>query len=251
MNVRLNELLRLRGRRLREVDVSGLRLWLDVTDQSGFDAYFYGNLHEPLLTAQLFATLREGDVFVDVGANVGLFTAIAARLVGDTGRVVAFEPHPDARRELAQLIEKNGVAGRVDVVAAAAADREASGAALHVTGRTSLSTLDVSAAPARDDFEYTGVVPVDVTTIDAWMTTHLDLVPRIALVKIDVEGAEDRVIGGMQATLQRAPHARIVCETAADSEADRRLLAAGFAATPLESPDGSYRGNRLYTRRPK
>jgi FkbM family methyltransferase len=249
VNTRLNELLPNLGRQYRQLDVGPLRLWLDVADQSGFGLHFYGDPYEPLLTAELFKQLREDDVFVDIGANAGLFSLIAARIVGGKGRVIAFEPHPGARGQMTRLLERNDVANRVDIVDAALSDQPASGVPLHLSFRSSLSTLDPSAAPGRRDFAYTDTVLVDVTTLDDWMAHHADLTPRIAVIKIDVEGVEERVVAGMMRTLRAAPKARVICETAPNSTADHLLLATGFEAISLEAAQGSYVGNRLYTRR--
>ncbi|HZT77590.1 MAG TPA: FkbM family methyltransferase [Vicinamibacterales bacterium] len=249
VNTRLNECLRARDTRFRQVTIGPHRVWLDVTDQSGFDAYFYGHLYEPILTATLLQHLHDGDVFVDIGANAGLFSMLAAKLVGPSGRVIAFEPHPGARAEMMRLLDRNAVADRVDVVSAALSDRDGHTASLHITSRSGLSTLDPSVAPGRFDSVYAETVTVAVTTLDAWMAPHPDLPSRIALIKIDVEGLEDRVVSGMLETLRRAPEVTIVCETSEDSAADRLLTGAGFDAATLEPPDGAYLGNRLYSRR--
>ena len=60
-------------------------------------------LWEPFETSLIVSRLNTGDVFVDVGANIGYFTLIAASLVGDQGQVYAFEPDPENYR----LLEKN------------------------------------------------------------------------------------------------------------------------------------------------
>ena len=249
VNQRLNDRLTARDRQYREVTVGALRVWLDVTDQSGFGLHFYADPYEPLLTRALFDHLQEGDVFVDVGANVGLFTLLAAKIVGPRGRIVAFEPHPDARAALVRLLERNGIEGNVDVVGGALADRPGV-LPLHLTDSSGLSTLDPSLAPARTFAAYTRTVPVDVTTLDLWMAAHPDLAPRVALIKIDVEGVEDRVVAGMTQTLRAAPRARVICETAIDGNAERQLREAGFDAISLEPPQGGYVGNRFYSRPP-
>src|SRR5579863_7387210 len=51
-------------------------------------------VYEPWTTEVLTKELKEGDVFVDVGANIGFFTLLASKLVGEKGRVYAFEPNP-------------------------------------------------------------------------------------------------------------------------------------------------------------
>ena len=79
------------------------------------------------------------------------------------------------------------------------------------------------------------------------MRRHPDIAPRIAVIKIDVEGFESDAIAGMAATIAAAPKAIVICETRPDSEADRRLRGAGFSGEPLET-DAQGFGNYLYRR---
>ena len=59
-----------------------------------FKQYIITGIWEELTTALLIETIKEGDIVVDIGANIGYFTLLAARLVGENGRVYAFEPEP-------------------------------------------------------------------------------------------------------------------------------------------------------------
>ncbi|MEO6238809.1 MAG: hypothetical protein ABIQ52_17575, partial [Vicinamibacterales bacterium] len=86
--------LRGSGRQFRPLRVAGTEILVDITDATGRMHYFYDEPYEPELAAAVRDALRPGDVFLDIGANVGFFSILAARLVGDSGRVVAFEPHP-------------------------------------------------------------------------------------------------------------------------------------------------------------
>src|SRR5918993_624309 len=113
--------LRESGNRFRRLRVAGIDVYLDVTDGSARLHYFHGQPYEPGSAEALRNSLTPGAVFVDVGANIGYFTVLAARMVGDAGRVVAFEPHPEALRVLRAALDVNQVSHVVDVVEAAAA----------------------------------------------------------------------------------------------------------------------------------
>ena len=65
---------------------------------------------EDLETRWILHTIRAGDVFVDVGANIGYYTVIAAKIVGDQGHVYAFEPDPTSFAILKANVERNGLA---------------------------------------------------------------------------------------------------------------------------------------------
>jgi FkbM family methyltransferase len=186
-------------------------------------------------------------VFVDVGANAGFFSALAALRVGAEGHVVAFEPHPEARAAMEALLTRNAVAGRVDVIASAVGARIASAVTLHMTSDSVLSTLVPDESPLRSDYSFDRSLDVPLTTLDAWLDRHRDLGPRIAAVKIDVEGFEADVVAGMTAMIAAAPRAIVFCETRPDSDADRRLRAAGFGREALEAGGGGF-GNYLYRR---
>jgi precorrin-6B methylase 2 len=81
-----------------------------------------GRAYEPMTTLAFHTLVQPGDRVVDVGAHVGYFTLLAARLCGPNGRVFAFEPHPDNFRLLERNIRENG-AENVTAVRKAVADR--------------------------------------------------------------------------------------------------------------------------------
>lgn len=80
----------------------GSTLFVHLNDYVGRTAYYFGDLDRKL-TAVCKATLRPGDVMLDIGGNYGLVTMQAAKLVGPAGAVHVFEPQPD----LAHLIERS------------------------------------------------------------------------------------------------------------------------------------------------
>jgi len=143
---------------------------------------------EPAELAYTAHCLRPGDVAFDVGANVGLFTLVMARAVGPQGRVFSFEPHPAARARLQAHLEENHCAN-VEVVEAAASDR-AGTQTLHDAADAAFASV-VGVLPGH---EGGGVLDVPTTTLDArWTAAGC---PRVRLVKVDVEGAEESVLRG-------------------------------------------------------
>jgi FkbM family methyltransferase len=235
------------GRRYRDVRVRNLALQLDVTDATGRYPFFYSIPYEEQVTDAVVGALAPGGVFIDVGANSGYFATLAARLVGAHGRVIAFEPHDGARTALEELARRNHVSDTIVIVPMALAEREAD-LTLYTTDEfTSYSTLDPERSPMREVVEFNAGSTVRATTLDAWLAANADLVPRVACIKIDVEGAEARVVAGMAHTLA-SYDGTIICETTIDSEADEALARAGFARRRLERGTSSS-GNFLYVRR--
>ncbi|OGT93976.1 MAG: hypothetical protein A2083_05765 [Gemmatimonadetes bacterium GWC2_71_9] len=187
-------------------------------------SYLLG-LAEPLVQAALGEHLGRGMVFYDVGANVGFLTLIGARLVGATGRVVAFEPHPASAAALRHNAALNGFA-HVTVVARAVG-RAAGTAKLALREESTLARL---AAPGE-----TGpTVDVEMVAIDDLVAAGAIRPP--ALVKIDVEGAELEVIAGMRRTIA-AHRPTILCEMHGTNAAFAAQMAElEYGVTALESP---------------
>ena len=104
------------------LDLDGVRLELDLSERSQA-RMFYG-FYEPNEVAFVRRTLRPGLVFVDAGANVGYYTAVAASVVGPSGAVHAFEPVPWFYARLQRLAERAGMIGfRIWPYQAALSDR--------------------------------------------------------------------------------------------------------------------------------
>ena len=140
--------------------------------------------------------LKPGMVFVDVGANDGYYTLFAARRVGPQGRVVSIEPSSRERGHLERNLARNGT-GNVEIVPAALG-AALGHADLHLahgahSGHNTLGRF------AHDSVVSAGVERVPLETLDA-VVTRLRL-PRIDVVKIDVEGGEANVIAGARMML--------------------------------------------------
>lgn len=128
--------------------------------------------------------LAPGDVFVDFGANIGLWTLVAAAAVGKEGRVIAIEPEPRSCARLRDHLTRSKFF-HVEVIAAAAGAREGSGM-LAVGRSANVSTLVEKTVPG-----VTRRVPV----ITADSVVHG---ARVHGMKIDVEGGEASVLEGAQ-----------------------------------------------------
>jgi FkbM family methyltransferase len=70
------------------------------------------------------STVQPGDVFYDIGANIGMYTLLAASRVGDAGKVYAFEPHVRNFTSLLQNVALNNLSGRVAPICSALHDTE-------------------------------------------------------------------------------------------------------------------------------
>ena len=171
-----------------------LRLFLG-NDESA--QIFVGGCIEPNEFAFLDRILRPGMTFVDAGANNGIYTVFAAKRVGSEGTVLAFEP---SARELERLkfnLELNGLAVQLFPVALADENSQA---------RLTISDREHQGQSTLGDFAYPDIKAEATQTVDV---RRLDDVlkestpQRIDVLKIDVEGAELRLLRGAVRTLER------------------------------------------------
>jgi len=87
-------------------EVDGNKMFLDPKDDSlGLSI---NDIYEPFITDFFKSEIKKGDVVFDIGANIGYFTLIFAKLVGENGKVFAFEPSPDVFAILQKNVEING-----------------------------------------------------------------------------------------------------------------------------------------------
>lgn len=171
------------------VEVEGVRMALDRADASVSIQIIEGG-YEPHVAATLDRLLGPGDVFVDVGANVGYHTFRAATRVGADGRVVAVEANPENARLIAHTIESNGLTNIQLVPMALAGGR----------GYVSFGThVGSNGGFLPDGASTTGSGRATIVPTMSLDDLGLD---RVAVVKIDVEGAEGIVIDGASATIE-------------------------------------------------
>ena len=150
--------------------------------------YFTKN-HDPAEMAIIKAVVQLGDLVIDAGANIGVYTLLLAHLTGPTGRVIAIEPTPKAAERLRENVDRNEL-DQVQVVEAAVGS--APGEAALTVGFDVSNTLTLRPGTSE-------LATVPVTTLDA-------LAPRApSFVKIDVEGYEHEVLNGATDVLAARP----------------------------------------------
>ncbi len=161
-------------------------------------------VRERLSHAELLAEigrLRPGAIVVDVGANAGLYTLLAAQAVAPGGRVFAFEPSADEFARLGWAVAANGLG---NVLASNVALSDAAGFIGFIPGpseHTGLHRLAAAADAPRTVWAQRGDVAVPLAGGE-----------RVALLKIDVEGAELAVLRGFHALLEARRIERLVVE---------------------------------------
>lgn len=158
-----------------------------------YDLYKLGFEAGPI--EQLRPYAPEGALVIDVGANVGFFTLRFARWVGPEGRVIAIEPEQQNFAELTRRLEEGKLAKRVEAHRAVA------------DANPGEVRLVINPDHPGDHRLGEQGLPVPAVTIDG-LTEHLSRTP--SLIKIDVQGAEMRVLAGAERTLQHAKPALFI-----------------------------------------
>lgn len=186
------------------VSPPGKKLWLEVQAGPGeglrlqldprYEGEFWLGTHERVVQEHLAALLEPGWVVYDVGAHIGFFSLIAARLVGPEGAVFAFEPDPENLRQLRVHVEENGarnvrlvpspVWSARDVVSFVVDTSHPIRSYGRVGGRGGAETLSLRATTLDDFSRSEGRLP--------------------DLIKIDVEGGEVEVLQGAVRLLEAA-----------------------------------------------
>ncbi len=176
---------------------------------------------EASLIRRMFEFLCEGDVIYDVGANIGIIGLLLAQHPKGRGsRVHSFEPEPRNFGQLRRNIAKNGLIGRVSPHQVALAD-EPGEVELFVRGGPGEGRHSTVAAEGS-----TGSIPIRAETA-AGLAAAVGEVPD--LMKIDVEGAEGRVLSGMASLLQNRTPREIFLEL--HPKGDHDLMPGGTPIT--------------------
>ncbi len=186
----------------RSASVSGMQIQLNPQDHVIADALILKGTWEPFESSVFLERLHQGAIVVDVGANIGYYTILAARAVGPRGKVFALEPDPENLSVLNQNVRKNDMSDRIVVIPAAAAD---------TTATTQLYLSEENTGDHRIYKEGSGErrsVQVKTVKIDECIPKG----SKVDFVKIDVQGAEAKVLRGMPEVLARSSNLTMLIE---------------------------------------
>jgi FkbM family methyltransferase len=163
--------------------------------------------------------LFRGMTFVDAGANFGIYTVVASQLVGDAGRVLAFEPAADTFSVLKHNLDINHLSN-VSIFRFALSDREGEGVLYHHGGNPDRYSL----GQQRKDLVI-GSEKITISTLDKVLREQD--IHHVDFLKLDVEGAEELVLRGAESML-KSMRPTIVFEV--NLEAAKELVLSGTEA---------------------
>jgi len=230
----------------RRVVVNEMFMWVDTRDRVIATHLLGERIWEPSETAAFLTHAREGMCVFDVGANIGYYTLLAARAVGPSGRVYAFEPEPHNYELLTRNVAENGFTN-VRPVNAAVSNR-AGVVRLHLDdanfGAHSFQADSVRTSSGRS-------VEVKTVLLDGFADEARAFEAGV-LVKVDVQGAEGLVVEGGRRLLALPKVTAFMefwPEALARAQADAACLLAdleklGFRFEDVESPEAKRRSLR-------
>jgi FkbM family methyltransferase len=168
----------------------GLHLWMD-------------GVYEPETQAFLRQALSPGDVYVDVGANIGVFAIPLARHVGSSGRVIAIEASPSVGQVLDENVRRNSLEN-IQTVHCAASDGERESVDFY---EAPLDHFGMGSSAAQFNVQ---AIRIPAMPLDRILEKHSATQP--AAIKVDVEGYEAHVFGGARQTLTGSRRPWIIFE---------------------------------------
>lgn len=194
----------------------GFVLRAHTTSDSASNVIYFGDRYDPTEMQFMEDYLRRGDATLDIGANIRTYSLLAASLIGDDGRVDAFEPVPQLADWFAENVELNNLAASVKL------HRKATGN--HEGLVRFCASMDVSSRVASETDGEEETIDVACTTLDLL----LDPSRQYALAKIDVEGSETMTLLGGRAHLEAANPPVLLLEVL-----DHQLRRQGSSASEL------------------
>jgi len=182
----------------RNCEVQGHRMSLDEKDSLGL---LWNGCYEPFETELVGCHIKKGDVVLDIGANIGYYTLLFARQVGETGRVFAFEPDPVNFALLKRNVQRNGYEN-VELIQKAVAARTES---MHLY----LNDENRGDHRVYDSHDGRPSISIEAVSLDDYFK---DFDGRINFIKMDIQGSEEGALRGMAGLLRRHATVKLLTE---------------------------------------
>lgn len=200
------------------LDVQGSKMYLNVHEKSTimrktFQSYALNRVHEKSTTALFKKVVKNGDIVVDLGANIGYFTLLAAKIVGKKGKVYSFEPEPRNYYYLRKNIELNHY-DNVLVINKAVSDKKGK-VELYIcpydSGHHTINQYK-GIEEYKPDFVDKKKDAIEVETIVLDDFFNQEIKQPIDVIKMDVEGAEMLALSGMNSLIRESENLKMFVE---------------------------------------
>ena len=201
----------LRGRDLIEREIMGSGMLLDSRDKGISQDLLVNGLREPFLTEIINDEIKDGEVIVDIGANIGYYVLQESLLVGQRGKVYAIEPVHGNIEILERNIRLNGYEN-IEVFELAIGDKNG-------MGEIMVSELRNRSSMVASGMSYIYSSPIEIVMLDTFLQgkRHPDI------IKMDVEGYEYEIIRGCKELLASGRPLKIFMELHFDILLDKSI----------------------------
>jgi FkbM family methyltransferase len=233
-------------------ELGGSEFVCDLRDSISREVCFTGR-YEAQETALVRSVLRPDMSFVDVGANWGYFTLIAAHMVGAAGRVLSLEPDPRLFARLNEGVTRNGLTQVTPLPVAAGAETATLSLSGYDEKSDNFGLSRVAGAPAADGVEFAIAARALDDVLDEAGLASVDL------LKMDIEGYEGFALSGMKRWLAAGRIKRIILELHPEqlaehdhsaSELIERLTGYGYRPLRIDHSPATFR-RAAYGRHPE
>ena len=188
----------------RWFDINGVKMYLDITNPHTWDLRNNKN-YEDNVKKIFLSKINEGDTVIDVGANIGFFSLLAAMKIGSKGKIFAIEPMEQANTWLKKNFKLNDFKND-EVLEVAIGDKQGT---MKMYKKTELSEMIVlDPAISKKDLIICG--EINIETIDNIISKKK--IEKVNLLKIDVEGFEYEVLLGCKESFKANKIENIICE---------------------------------------
>lgn len=192
--------------------IFGQKMFVDTRDISVGPHILMEGFWEMWITRVFRETIKKGMTVVEVGANIGYYTLLAAKQISSSGKLYAFEANPQVFDILYQNILVNGLLDRTTLVNKPVFDKTCtlkfSKLKKHLASGSVAEFSEEFLAQYRDEVER---VEMDAVSLDEYFA---DDKSGIDVIKIDAEGSEAHIFDGMKKIIENNPQLIIICEFA-------------------------------------
>ena len=159
-------------------------------------------VYEPVETDLVKSVVKAGDCALDIGANIGYYALLLSRLVGNQGRVYAFEPQKGNYAILERNVRRNALSNVTLSQTAVGAESGSANLFLSPSNPGDHHLFDVSSEVGVQ------TQTTDVVSLDDYLEPRT----RVDFIKMDIQGAEPAAFAGMRRTLERQRDVKILSE---------------------------------------
>lgn len=224
---------------------SGAKMFLDTTDRGLVPHLMMDGEWEHDVTHAWLSVLKPGDTVLDIGANFGYFSVLAAQQTNRDCKIVLFEANPNLIPFLDRTMKVNSF-DNISAIENLAVSNKKDKIKLNVLRDfiASSSVLDLEAinkSSTHQKYEVEQVFEVDAVTVDAYCRENK--IATVDMIKMDIEGYEDIAYEGMRKTIQKSPRATLFIEFTKSSYSDAKkfynMLLNDFGHVYVINQDGT------------